>query len=64
MSGVIAFSKVDAPVQALAAKAEYKVQWGTLHEKKYLPLKKRHAVLTGCALTISGPLTCVWGWDR
>ena len=36
-------------VQAVAGKADYKVQWGTLHEKKYLPLKKRHAALEMCA---------------
>ena len=35
-------------VQVLAAKADYKLQWGTLHEKKYLPLKKRHAALELC----------------
>lgn len=37
----------------MAGKAEYKVQWGTLYEKKYLPLKKRYAALTECALILS-----------
>ncbi len=52
------YRKVSAPscVQAVAAKADYKVQWGTLHEKKYLPLKKRHAALEQCVVCIS----CFW----
>ena len=44
------------PLQAVAAKAEYKVQWGTLHEKKYLPLKKRYAALVGCVIRTLKPL--------
>ena len=41
--------------QVLAAKADYKLQWGTLHEKKYLPLKKRHAALEQCGFDPGTP---------
>ena len=42
----------------LAAKADYKLQWGTLHEKKYLPLKKRHAALEQCDCRLISPVAC------